>query len=73
MADIQQSSFWNALFWKNFFVSLKGPNWEWVSIGSGNGFYGAIDKPNRWKIITWTNDDPVHWCMYASLGLNELM
>ena len=23
--------------------------------------------------FTWTNDDPVHWCIYAALGGDELM
>ena len=26
-----------------------------------------------WSTITWTNDDPVHWCIYASLGLNKFI
>ena len=25
------------------------------------------------QAITWTNDDPVHWCIYAALGGDELM
>ena len=28
-----------------------------ISIGSGNGLI-----PNRWQAITWTSDDPNHWC-----------
>ena len=31
--------------------------------GSGNGL-----APNRRQVITWTNDDPVHWRIYAALG-----
>ena len=23
--------------------------------------------PNRWQAITWTNADPVYWCIYAAL------
>ena len=42
-------------------------NWQYVSIGSGNGL-----TPNRRQAITWTNADPLHWRTYASLGLNEL-
>ena len=30
----------------------KGPIWEYVSIGSGDGF-----APNRRQVITWTNAD----------------
>ena len=29
-------------------------------------------KPNRWQAITCTTDDPAHWCIYASLGGDEL-
>ena len=25
-----------------------------------------------WQAIIWTNDGIVYWCIYASLGLNEL-
>ena len=27
---------------------------------------------NQQQGITWTNDDPVHWCIYAALGGDEL-
>ena len=27
---------------------------------------------HRWRAIIWTNDGLVYWCIYASLGLNEL-
>ena len=27
---------------------------------------------NRRQAITWTNDDPVHWRIYAALGGDEL-
>ena len=27
---------------------------------------------NCLQVITWTNDDPVHWCIYAALGEDEL-
>ena len=38
-----------------------------VSIGSNDGL-----ASNRWQAIIWSNDDPVHWHIYASSGLNEL-
>ena len=38
-----------------------------ISIGSDNGLV-----PNRWKVITWTNDEKVLWHHMASLGQNEL-
>ena len=38
-----------------------------TSIGSGNGL-----APNRRQAIIWTNDDPVHWRIYAALGEDGL-
>ena len=43
----------------------QGFYWQWVSICSGEGFMS-----NRRQAITWTNVDPVHWYIFASLGLN---
>ena len=45
----------------------KWYNWQYISIGSGNGL--AL---NRGQAITWTNDDSIQWPIYASPGLNEL-
>ena len=47
----------------------KDPNWQWASIGSGNGL-----APTRRQTITWANADPVHWRIYmhAALGGNQL-
>ena len=42
-------------------------NWQYTSISSANGL-----APNGWQAITWTNDDPVHWRIYAALGGDEL-
>ena len=42
-------------------------DWQWVSIGSDNGL-----APKRQQAIIWANDDLIHWCIYASLGLNGL-
>ena len=28
--------------------------------------------PDRRQAISWTNDDTVHWRIYASPGINEL-
>ena len=39
-----------------------------VHIGSGNGLL-----QNRWKLITWTNDDPLHWLIYESADRNDFM
>ena len=36
-----------------------------IDIGLGNGFVLST----REQALTWTNDDPAHWCMYVSLGL----
>ena len=42
-------------------------NWQQASIGLGDGF-----APTRRQTITWANDDPIHWHMYASLGTDDL-
>ena len=39
-----------------------------MKIGSGNGL-----APNRHQAITWVSGDPGQWCIYASLGLIELI
>ena len=37
---------------------------------------GPIDNnpalPNRQQAIIWTNADPIHWCIYAAPGGDEL-
>ena len=43
---------------------LHGPINNKFNIGSGYGL-----TSNRRKSITWTNADPVHWRIYAALGL----
>ena len=45
----------------------KGPNWQLVSIGSGNGL-----APNRQQAINRSNDGPVYRRIYAALGGDEL-
>ena len=42
-------------------------NWQYVSIGSGNGL-----APNRRQAIIWTNADLVPWRFYVALGGDEL-
>ena len=49
---------------------------EVCSLGS-NQQYSIISSDNgldliRWQAIIWTNNGLVYWCIYASLGLNEL-
>ena len=39
-----------------------------MKIGSGNGL-----APSRHQAITWVSGDPGQWCIYASLGLIELI
>ena len=48
-------------------ICCQESNWQKASIGSGNGLV-----PNRRQAITWTNDGPVHWRIYAALGGDEL-
>ena len=51
--------FWLKCHWSSFL----GFELELVIIGLGNGLV-----LNVWQSITWTSDDPVHWCIYAWLG-----
>ena len=44
-------------------VCYQVSDWQYVGIGSGNGF-----APNRRQAIAWTNADPVHRRIYAALG-----
>ena len=44
-----------------------GSNWQCIIIGSYNGLV-----PNSREAIIWTNDGPIYWHIYASLGLSEL-
>ena len=56
---------WKWWFPLNFFQEV---NWQYASIGSGNGL-----APNRRQAYSWTNADPVHWCIYVTLGGDELI
>ena len=47
---------------------LKSPINNKPALVLGNGL-----APNRRQAITWTNADSVHWCIYAALGVDELM
>ena len=75
MVPISQTTFANAfsrmkiLYFDSYFTDVcsYGSNWQYVCIGSGNGFV-----PNRQQVITWTNDNPFHWHIYTSLGGDEL-
>ena len=44
-------------------VCSCGSNWQYPSIGLDNGL-----APNRRQAIIWTNADPIHWRIYATLG-----
>ena len=35
-------------------------------------YFHSNFTPNRQQAINWTNADPVHWCIYAALGGDEL-
>ena len=49
-------------------VCSVGYDKPWIIISSGNGL-----APNRRQAIAWTNDDPVHGCLYVAPELSELM
>ena len=49
-------------------ISLKFvPKCPIDSIGLDNGL-----APNKQQVMIWTNADPIHWCIYAALGRDEL-
>ena len=60
---------WKFLYFHSNFTEVcsQGPNWQWVSVGSGNGL-----TPNRRQAITRANAGPVHWHIYAALGGDKL-
>ena len=54
----------------------------WTQISVKFVLKGSIDNTGKlalvqvmawWQAITWTNADPVHWCIHALLGLNVLI
>ena len=51
---------WKVLYFDSNFTELC---WQWVTIASGNGW-----APKRRQVIIWTNADPVHRRIYATLG-----
>ena len=50
-----------------FQVCYWGTNQKCPSTGSDDGL-----APVRRQAIFWVNDGLVHWCIYASLGLNKM-
>ena len=55
----KRSECWFKIYWSVF----QRCNGEQFSVG-----LGICLALNRWQTITWTNDDPVQWRMYASPG-----
>ena len=60
-------------------IFLNGNDGIWIQISLKFVPRSPIDKKpvlvqvmNRRQAITWDNDDPPHWCIYASLGAEEL-
>ena len=55
------------LFWLNFTnICSQWSIQQYAFIGSDIRW-----APNRWQTITWTNNDIIHWRIYASLGRPE--
>ena len=48
------------------FVNWVNLHCKYIISGSGNGLVQVL---RRRQAITWTNDNPVHWHLYASSGL----
>ena len=76
VAAISQRTFSNAFSWMKMFKFLLKFHWNWFCwvsnwhysrIGSDNGL-----SPTRQQASIRTNNNLIHWRIYASLGLNEL-
>ena len=60
---------------ENFCISIeislkfdpRSPIYNKPAFGLDNGLV-----PNRWQAVIWNNADPIHWCIYAALGGDEL-
>ena len=50
------------MFWFKFELSFEGFSWQKVSICCRDGLV-----MNRQHAITWTNHDPVHWCIWVNI------
>ena len=57
----------NDFAWNFTEICSQESNWQYASIGLGNGLV-----PNRRQAIAWINDDLVYWTIYAALGGDEL-
>ena len=63
MAAILADDIFKCIFFnENDRISIQISLRQQASIDSGNGL-----APNRRQAINWTNDDPVHWRVYAAL------
>ena len=60
---------WNVLHLDSNFTQICSlrANSQYASINPGNGL-----APNRRQAITWTNANPVHWRIHATVGGAEL-
>ena len=68
--SVQSSPIPRYIYWAKTRCDTIEISWELVhtgaiDIGLGNDFVLST----REQALTWTNDDPAHWCMYISLGL----
>ena len=61
---------WKVLYFDSNFTEVcsQESNEQYSSIGLDNGL-----APIRLQAIIWTNEDPVHWRLYAALGGDELI
>ena len=73
MADIFQTTCWNACFWMKLYeFQLR---FNWICSEESNQHYSSIGSNNGLDQSTnhfWTNGDLDYWRRCALLGLNEL-
>ena len=70
VATILQMSLSNAFYWMKIFAfrfKFHGSMFLGVTQQVRIGYHNGL-MLNRQQGITWTNDDPVHWCIYGSPG-----
>ena len=68
----------NAFSWMKSFVfrfefhwsCSYGSNWQYASIGSGNGLAPNMRQVNTWS---WAKADPALWRIYTALAEDEIM
>ena len=60
---------WKSLNFDSYFPEFCSKDYNLLQTIDGSG---KRSVPNRWESITWTNNAPVQWHIYALRSLSEL-